>query len=135
MVKNSGFAPAFLGLMPSWWVRLAVLRLAIRGRKWESMDRLLEANLVEHRLQAALDAPNLARFSEIVAATTLLGGGKSPASISGPLLYELAEVIPHAAVTVLPDLGHPAPEESPGEIAAAVLAAALSESAVRHPGS
>ncbi len=87
MVKSAGFAPGAVAIMPVRYVRL-VLGIAIRGDKWATMDRLLEANLVEHRLQAALDAPSPERFSSITSRTVLLGGTKSPDSISGPLLDE-----------------------------------------------
>jgi pimeloyl-ACP methyl ester carboxylesterase len=106
--------------MPLWCVRI-VLRLAIRGPKWARMDRLLEANLVEHRLQAALDAPSPERFSAIVAPTVLLGGAKSPEAIGGCLLSELGEVIPGSTVVVLPGLGHLAPEDHSDCVATALL--------------
>jgi|SRR5579875_2238164 len=121
MVKGTGFAPSPVAVMPVWYLRL-VLRLAIRGQKWATMDRLLEANLAEHRLQAVLDAPSPARFSTISARTVLLGGAKSPAGISGPLLDEIAAVIPDAEVALLPGLGHLAPQEEPRRVAAAVVA-------------
>jgi pimeloyl-ACP methyl ester carboxylesterase len=123
MVKNAGFAPRPIGSMPLWLVR-CLLRLAIRGSKWDRMDPLLEANLVEHRLQAELDAPSLDRFSEISVPTVLLGGAKSPAGIGGRLIDELAEAIPHATVAMLRGLGHAAPEDAPQRVAAAMLAAA-----------
>ncbi len=123
MVKNAGFAPGPIGSMPLPWVRF-LLRLGIRGSKWANIDELLEANLVEHRLQTALDAPSVDRFSAIAARTVLLGGAKSPGTVSGPLLHELAEVIPRSTVVLLPDLGHPAPQDHPDRVAAAVLAAA-----------
>jgi pimeloyl-ACP methyl ester carboxylesterase len=126
MVKNAGFAPAPMGSMPLWLVR-CVLRLAIRGPKWDRMDRLLEANLVEHRLQAELDSPSLDRFSTISAPTVLLGGARSPARIGRRLIDELAAVIPHSTVAVLPRLGHAAPEEDPRRVAAAMLGAADGE--------
>ena len=121
MVKGAGFAPRAVEVMPVWYVRL-VLRVAIRGQKWATMDRLLEANLVEHRLQAGLDALSPERFSAITSRTVLLGGAKSPASISGALLYEIAGVIASSEVEVLPGLGHPAPQEQPDRVASAVLA-------------
>lgn len=121
MVKHAGFAPAALAIMPVWYVRM-VLRIAIRGQKWASMDRLLEANLVEHRLQATLDAPTPARFATITAPVTLLGGAKSPNSIGGPLLNEIAAAIPSSQVHILPDVGHLAPQERPDLVAAAILA-------------
>ncbi len=81
MVKNAGVAPGPIGSMPLRSVRL-VLHLVMRGSKWSRMDRLLDANLVEHRLQAALDAPSPDRFSTITAHTILLGGAKSPETLS-----------------------------------------------------
>lgn len=120
MVKHAGMAPRPLTVMPLWYIRF-MLRLAIRGPKWERMDHLLEANLVEHRLQATLDAPSPDRFATITARTVLMGGAKSSDSISGPLLDELAGVISDATVVILPGLGHLAPEDRPGAIAAALL--------------
>jgi pimeloyl-ACP methyl ester carboxylesterase len=121
MVKQAGFAPGPLAAMPLWYVRL-MLRLAIRGPKWQRMDHLLEANMVEHRLQAKLDAPDLDRFATITAHTVLMGGVKSPDAISGPLLQELATVIKGSSVVVLPGLGHLAPEDHPGRVATTLLA-------------
>jgi pimeloyl-ACP methyl ester carboxylesterase len=120
MVKHAGFAPRALQVMPLWYIR-TVLRLAIRPRRWATMEPLLEANLGEHRAQAALDAPNPERFSTITARTVLMCGTRSPDFISRGLLTELAQVIPDAVVAVLPELGHLAPEEQPEKIAAAIL--------------
>jgi pimeloyl-ACP methyl ester carboxylesterase len=120
MVKHAGFAPRALQLMPLWSVR-AVLRLAIGPRRWAAMEPLLDANLGEHRILAGLDTPRAERFSTISAHTVLMGGARSPDFISRGLLTELAQVIPDATVAVLPRLGHPAPEEQPEPIAAAIL--------------
>jgi pimeloyl-ACP methyl ester carboxylesterase len=120
MVKDAGFAPWPLAMMPVWYVR-SVLRVAIRGQKWATMDRLLEANLVEHRLQAALDAPSAERFSTITCRTVLLGGAKSPDSISGPLLGEISAAIPGSEVHILQGVGHLAPQDQPEQVASAVL--------------
>lgn len=120
MVKGAGFAPRAVAVMPLWYLRL-VLRIAIRGEKWATMDRLLEANLVEHRVQAALDAPSPKRFSAIASRTVLLGGTRSPKSISGPLLDEMADVIRFSEVAILSGLGHLAPQEQPDRIASAIL--------------
>jgi pimeloyl-ACP methyl ester carboxylesterase len=122
MVKHNGFAPRPLAVMPLWFVR-GMLRLAIRPGQWASMDRLLESNLVEHRTQAALDAPSAERFSTITASTLLIGGTKSPAIISQQLLAELAEVIPNATVAMLSRLDHLAPQHHPSQIATALLSA------------
>lgn len=120
MVKQNGFAPGPLAIMPLPYVR-AVLRLAIRSRQWASMDPLLEANLVEHRIEAGLDAPSAERFSTVTARTLLMGGTKSPTVISQQLITELADVIPDATVAILPGLDHLAPQHQPSQIATAIL--------------
>jgi pimeloyl-ACP methyl ester carboxylesterase len=119
MVKHNGFAPTPLAVMPLWCIR-AMLRLAIRSREWDPMDRLLEANLVEHRIEAALDAPDVERFSTITARTVLMGGTKSPAFISQQLVTELAAVIPNATVAILPELDHRAAQQQPSQIATTI---------------
>lgn len=121
MVKQNGFAPRPLAVMPLCCVR-AVLRLAIRSRQWASMNPLLEANLVEHRIEAALDAPSAERFSTVTARTLLMGGTKSPTVISQQLITELAQVIPDATVASLPGLEHLAPQHQPSQITTAILA-------------
>lgn len=120
MVKQNGFAPGPLAIMPLPCVR-AVLRLVIRSRQWASMNPLLEANLVEHRIEAGLDAPNAERFSTVTARTLLMGGTKSPTVISQQLLTELADVIPDATVAILAGLDHLAPQHHPSQIATAIL--------------
>jgi hypothetical protein len=89
-----------------------MLRIAIRGEKWAKIDQLLQANLVEHELQSALDAPNPDRFSIITARTVLLGGTQSPDSVSGPLLNEIATAIPRAEVELIPRARSPRPSEA-----------------------
>jgi pimeloyl-ACP methyl ester carboxylesterase len=121
MVKHNGFAPRPLAIMPLSYVR-AVLRLAVRSRQWASMNPLLEANLVEHRILAALDSPSAERFSTLTARTLLMGGTKSPTVISQQLVTELAEVIPDATAAILPGLDHLAPQLQPSRIATAILA-------------
>jgi pimeloyl-ACP methyl ester carboxylesterase len=107
--------------MPLWYVK-GILRLAIRGPRWRSMETLLEANLTEHQIVAALDATNAARFSTVTAHTHLFGGAKSPDALSRRLLAELTEVIPRGDVQILPGLGHLAPEDEPSATAEAILA-------------
>lgn len=119
MVKHNGFAPPALAVMPVPYIK-AVLRVAIRPQQWASMNPLLEANLTEHRIQAALDSPSPERFKTITAATMLMGGTKSPATISQQLAVELGEVIPSATVMMLPRLDHLAPQRDPSLIAEAV---------------
>ena len=121
MVKQNGFAPRPLAVMPLFYIR-AILRLVIRSRRWAAMDPLLAANLVEHRIEASLDAPSAERFSTVTARTLLMGGTKSPAVISQQLVTELAQVIPDATVAILPGLDHLAAQHRPSQIAAAILA-------------
>jgi len=121
MVKNTGFAPRALAAMPLWYVK-AILRLAIRGARWRSMETLLEANLTEHQIVAALDDGDAGRFSTITARTHLIGGAKSPDILSRRLLGELAEVIPRADVHIVSRIGHLAPEDQPSPVANAILA-------------
>lgn len=120
MVKHNGFAPRPLALMPLCCVR-PMLRLAIRSSQWASMDPLLEANLLEHRIEAALDVPSAERFSTITARTLLMGGTKSPTAISQQLVTELSEVIPDATAAILRGLDHVAPQHEPRKIAAAIV--------------
>jgi pimeloyl-ACP methyl ester carboxylesterase len=122
MVKHAGFAPRALAAMPLWYVN-GVLRLAIRGSRWRSIDGLLEANLTEQRIVAAADAPDGTRFSTLTARTRLFGGANSPDVLSRRLLGDLAQAIPRADVQILPGLGHPAPEDQPSTLAKAILAA------------
>lgn len=119
MVKRNGFAPKPLSVLPLWAVQ-SILRLAIRPQQWASMEPLMQANLVEHRIGAALDAPDAERFSRITAHTVLLHGTKSPPAISKQLSAELAAVIPDSVIVSLPELGHAAPQEQPHRIGAAL---------------
>ncbi len=109
-----------------------MLRVAIRPRQWASMDRLLDTNLVEHRILATLDASSAERFSTITAGTLLMCGTKSPAIISQQLLAELADVIPNVAVATLSGLDHVAPQHHPDQIAAAILSNPIPPSLPPH---
>jgi pimeloyl-ACP methyl ester carboxylesterase len=118
MVKGAGFAPAGLSRMPLWYVG-AVLRLAVRGPRWQAMERLLETNLTEHRIQAALTTPNADRFRSIDAPVLLLGGQRSP-KFTRDLLAHLQTVISSSEVELLQGLDHLAPEQKPQAIALAI---------------
>jgi pimeloyl-ACP methyl ester carboxylesterase len=132
MVKNAGFAPRALAAMPLWCVE-DVMGLAIRGPRWRSIEGLLEANLTEQRIVAAVDAPDADRFSTLTAPTHLFGGAKSPDALSRRLLRDLAEVIPRADAQILPGLGHPAPENRPSPVANAILERARAAPAGAEP--
>jgi pimeloyl-ACP methyl ester carboxylesterase len=117
MVRHGGFAPSFLTRMPLWYVKL-VLRLAIRERRWQQIEALLESNLVEHELLAQHDHDNIERFRSITARVLLLGGSNSPAFLTSDLLPALASVIPDATIAILDQLDHLAPDEKAPEIVA-----------------
>lgn len=120
MVKTAGFAPPPVRVMPLWYVKL-MLRIALRGEQWTTKDRLLEANLGEHRIQEALDSPDASRFSAISASTLLLAGAKDPDLFKLHILGSLDRALPNSTSAVLPRLGHLAPEDHPGPIAEAIL--------------
>jgi pimeloyl-ACP methyl ester carboxylesterase len=120
MSKYSRFSPWIARHLPLTLLRRAMAR-AIKGEAWDKMDRLLEANLVEHRLQAALDALDASRFAQVRARALLLGGTKSPGPLSGGLLPELARAIPDSRIEMLKGLGHFAPREKADRVASAIL--------------
>lgn len=120
MAKAAGFAPAPIRMLPLWCVKL-MLRMGLRGEKWTAMDRLLEANLREQRILAALDSPDASRFATISAPTLVLAGEKDPDLFKRQILGALDRALPNSAPAVLPGLGHLAPEGRPGPIAAAIL--------------
>jgi len=66
--------------------------------------------------------PGLDLIQVHIPCTVLLGGDKSPDSISGPLLDEIAAVIPSSEVVVLPGLGHLAPQDEHDGVASAIFA-------------
>jgi len=119
MVKGAGFAPRALSAMPLWYVR-AVLRLAVRGDHWRAMEPLLEANVTEHRIAAALASPTAERYRSVNAAVLLLGGGRSPHFIRD-LLTQLNSTLTGSEMALLPGLDHLAPEHQPAAVAAAIL--------------
>jgi pimeloyl-ACP methyl ester carboxylesterase len=117
MVRQSGFAPGPLAKMPLWYVR-AILRLAIRGRRWQEMEPLLQANLAEHEQVARLDEPTVERYSSITARVLLLGGRKSPPFITTESFDRLQRTIPDSVSEILDGLDHVAPDEKAPEIVA-----------------
>jgi pimeloyl-ACP methyl ester carboxylesterase len=120
MVRGSGFAPAGLAAMPMWCAR-GVLRAAVRGKKWNAIEGLLEANLVEHEILRDVHAPSADRWCAIKGRVLLLAGGRSPDFMITGLLPELTRAIPESMSQVLPGLGHDAPRDRPSAVANAVL--------------
>jgi pimeloyl-ACP methyl ester carboxylesterase len=112
MVKQAGFAPRPLALMPLWLVR-AALRFGIPSEEWQQTEKLLGANLAEHEQQALLDGCPLTRYEPIASEVLLCGGDQSPGFISAQAIGALHEVIPRSQVAILKGLGHLAPEHDP----------------------
>ena len=115
LVQGSGFAPRPIMKMPSWCVR-AILRIAIRGSKWEEIESVLHANLAENEQVMALDRPTPARYAAIKSHVLLLGGDKSPAFVTTRLLADLHRQITHSEVELLKGVGHDAPNEKAPEL-------------------
>jgi pimeloyl-ACP methyl ester carboxylesterase len=106
--------------LPTWYVRL-VLRLVVRGSRWQAMEPLLGANLAEHREVARLDG--LDGYEAVAARVLLLAGSRSP-RLQTHALQRLEEKLPHAALEIMDGLDHLAPDEkAPQMVAARVLAA------------
>jgi pimeloyl-ACP methyl ester carboxylesterase len=117
MVRDSGAAPAAVGKLPLWCVRL-ILRLAIKRRRWREMEPLLEANLAEHEQIARLDAATVDRYASIKARVLLLGGQKSRRFITTELFDALQRTIPSSDAEILEGLDHLAPDERAPEVVA-----------------
>jgi pimeloyl-ACP methyl ester carboxylesterase len=115
MVRQSGFAPKPLSVMPLWYTR-AILRVVIRARQWRQMEPLLGANLAEHEQQISLDDGTVDRYASISARVLLLGGQKSPSFITTDLFDVLRRTIPDSAAEILDGLDHIAPEEKAPDV-------------------
>jgi pimeloyl-ACP methyl ester carboxylesterase len=109
MVRQSGFAPNPLSVMPLWYTR-AVLRVVIRAQQWRQMEPLLGSNLAEHEQVISLDDGTVDRYASISARVLLLGGQQSPSFITTDLFDVLCRTIPGSAAEILDGLGHDAPE-------------------------
>jgi pimeloyl-ACP methyl ester carboxylesterase len=117
-VRGSGQAPAVLRKLPLWYVKL-VLRVAVRGEEWRSMEPLLEANLREHQEVRRLDG--VARYEQLDARVLLMLGEKSPPETArGSRELRLAR--PPQLQTV-PRVGHLAPDREAPDVVARLVAA------------
>jgi pimeloyl-ACP methyl ester carboxylesterase len=115
MVRQSGFTPKPLSVMPLWYTR-AVLRVVIRAQQWRQMEPLLGSNLAEHKQQISLDDGTVDRYASISARVLLLGGQKSPSFITTDLFDVLRRTIPGSAAEILDGLDHNAPEEKAPDV-------------------
>jgi pimeloyl-ACP methyl ester carboxylesterase len=117
MVRENGFAPAPLARLPLPVVRV-ILRLAVRGQRWQRMCPLLEANLAEHEQAARLDDGTLDRYSSISARVLFLGGQKSPRFATTELFDALQRTIPDSDAEIIAGLDHLAPDEKAPDVVA-----------------
>ncbi|WP_379153878.1 alpha/beta fold hydrolase [Paenibacillus sp. sgz5001063] len=113
-VQGAGHTP--LKNLPKWYANF-ILRLVIRGEKWEKIRRLLPACLNEHKEVRRLEA-TYSKYESIDAKVLLMAGGKSPQAVHH-MIHVLEQTIPQVQSRVFPKLDHLSPEngEAPQEIA------------------
>jgi pimeloyl-ACP methyl ester carboxylesterase len=116
-VKGNGGAPALASHLPTWYLK-AVLRLALRGERWQQYAELLDTAYYEHVEVTRADAGSLDRFSSVTANALLLGGSRSPAYLSHALLPSLGGMIKRSSVEIIDGLDHFAPDEKAPEAVA-----------------
>ncbi len=115
-VQQSGQAPRIVQSLPSWYFK-RVLRLAVRGERWERMDALQEASAAEHEEVGRADN-DAATFRSIRARVLLLGGQRSPDFMTSVPFDMLRTAIARCDVDVLPGLDHLAPDDKDPEAVA-----------------
>ena len=121
-VRGSGGAPGPVAKLPLWYLR-AVLRLVMRGDRWQRLEPLLETSAAEHEEVARLDDGGIGRYRSIGARVLLLGGSRSRAALTTDLFAALQRIIPDAATEILDGLDHFAPDEkAPALVAGRVRA-------------
>lgn len=118
MVRGAGFAPPQLNKMPFRCARF-VLRLAVRGTRWATMEPLLDTNLVEHRIIESLATTGIERFRSIARPVVVLGGDQSPSFVARTASL-LHATIANSTVETLATLDHAAPQEHATPIAEAI---------------
>jgi len=92
---------------PLLWATALLMLRGAGGRETRAMMPTTPAEIGEI---ARLDSDG-SRYAGIASLTLLLGGAKSPAYLTG-VLPRLANILPSADYTILPDLVHNAPDES-----------------------
>lgn len=134
MVRQSGFAPKPLSLMPLWYAR-AVLRVVIRAQQWRRMEPLLGSHLAEHEQAVSVDDGTVDRYASISARVLLLGGRRSPSFITTDLFDQLCHTIPHSVADILDGLEHDAPVGKPaGVVGERVRQFLLTDATPDRPG-
>jgi len=123
MVTGGGHSP--LSRLPGWYARL-ILRAVIRRRRWKRLEPLLETNLAEHEQLAVLDDGSADRYRAVSAQVLLLGGSKSPPSLTSDLFAALQATIPNCSGEVIDGLDHFGPDEGAPELIAERIHGAIS---------
>ncbi|RCG30212.1 alpha/beta hydrolase [Sphaerisporangium album] len=107
-IRGSGGAPPVVAKMPHWYLR-AVLRVGFRGKKWQRMRPLLEANLAEHE-QLAAQHGRLSEFSAVTAPVLILCGSRTAREMTAGF-GALRDTLPDATLETLEGLNHFGPTE------------------------
>jgi pimeloyl-ACP methyl ester carboxylesterase len=108
MVQGAGFAPRAIARAPQWLARL-LLRGGVGPREWQQVRPLLRAQLAEMNQVTRLDSDG-GRYRAVDCPTLLLGGKKSPSSITLRALLALESIIPSAQLTLFNGAGHTGPD-------------------------
>jgi len=107
-IQGSGGAPAFMAKLPHWYLR-TVMRVVLRGPRWERMRSLLTACLAEHE-QLAAQYGRLPEFADVTAPVLLLVGGRSRPEHRAEFTM-LRDALPDASLETVDGLGHLSPTE------------------------
>ncbi|MEV5744630.1 alpha/beta hydrolase [Microbispora rosea] len=107
-IQGSGGAPAFMTKLPHWYLR-TVMRVVLRGPRWERMRSLLKACLAEHE-QLAAQYGRLPEFADVTAPVLLLVGGRSKADHRAEFAM-LRDTLPDATLTTVEGLDHLSPTQ------------------------
>jgi pimeloyl-ACP methyl ester carboxylesterase len=112
-----GISPGQTGRVPRWLLR-AILRRAVPRAKLRQNAALMPQAVREYVEAGRLDS-RLADYRDIAAVTLLMRGKEGTRHADA--VARLGETIPRAETVCFPELDHLAPEQSPSQIADAVL--------------
>lgn len=122
--------PAFLAKLPYWYLR-AALPIGFRGRRWERMRPLLDANLGEHE-QLATQVGRLPEFAAVTAPVLLMCGSRT-AGVGGAGPFDaLRDTLPAATLETFRGLNHFGPEGKSAGVVARRTLAFFSEASTGH---
>lgn len=127
-----GVSPRRRARVPRWLLRVILPHAVPRARLRRNVALMPQA-INEYAEAARLDG-RLADYREVAAATLIMGGKDTLASRHTSAVAQLGETIPGAETVCFPKLNHLAPEDRPGEVAAAVLRFFGAHTQQRHCG-